>query len=118
MVFSPPGGPLYQHKNVFDWLVSNALKFSPLYITLREIVRIPSYSGPHFPAFGLNTERYSVSPHIQSKCWKMRTRVNPNTNTFYSLSDFFYYVYKALLCIKTFFETTLKIREYILYTNF
>ena len=23
-------------------------------------VRIGSYSGPHFPAFGLNTERYSV----------------------------------------------------------
>ena len=25
----------------------------------------------HFPAFGLNTERYSVSPHIQSECGKM-----------------------------------------------
>ena len=23
-------------------------------------VRIQGYSGPHFPAFGLNTERYSV----------------------------------------------------------
>ena len=23
-------------------------------------VRIRSYSGPHFPTFGLNTERYSV----------------------------------------------------------
>ena len=26
-------------------------------------VRIRRYSGPHFPAFGLNTERYSVSPY-------------------------------------------------------
>ena len=27
-------------------------------------VRIRSFSGPHFPAFGLNTERYSVSPYL------------------------------------------------------
>ena len=27
-------------------------------------VHIPSYSGPHFPAFGLNLGRYSVSLHI------------------------------------------------------
>ena len=27
-------------------------------------VRIRSYTGPHFPAFGLNTERYSVSLRI------------------------------------------------------
>ena len=26
-------------------------------------VRISSYYGPHFPAFGLNTEEYSVSLH-------------------------------------------------------
>ena len=31
-------------------------------------VRIRSYSGPHFLAFGLNTERYFASLHIQSKC--------------------------------------------------
>ena len=29
-------------------------------------VRIRSYSGPYFPAFGLNTERYGVSLRIQS----------------------------------------------------
>ena len=27
-------------------------------------VRIRSYSGPHFPAFGLNAERYGVSLRI------------------------------------------------------
>ena len=27
-------------------------------------VRIRSYSGLHYPMFGLNTERYSVSLHI------------------------------------------------------
>ena len=30
-------------------------------------VRIRSFSGPYFPAFGLNTERYSVSLRIQSE---------------------------------------------------
>ena len=31
-------------------------------------VRIRSFSGPYFLAFGLNTERYSISLCIQSKC--------------------------------------------------
>ena len=46
-------------------------------------VRIWSFSGPHFPAFGLNTERYSVPLRIQSKCGKIRTRKTPNTDTFH-----------------------------------
>ena len=48
-------------------------------------VRIRSYSGPYFPAFALNTERYGVSLCIQSECGKMRTRITPNTDTFYTL---------------------------------
>ena len=28
-------------------------------------VPIQSYSGPHFPVFGLNTERYGVSLRVQ-----------------------------------------------------
>ena len=42
-----------------------------------------SNSGPHFPAFGLNTTRYGVSIRIQSKCGKMRTKVTPNMETFH-----------------------------------
>ena len=49
-------------------------------------VHIRRYSGPNFPAFGLNTERYSVSLRIQSKCGKMRTRITPNADTFYALT--------------------------------
>ena len=49
-------------------------------------VRIRSYAGPHFPAFGLNTERYSVSLRIQSECGKMRPRITPNTDTFHTVS--------------------------------
>ena len=48
-------------------------------------VSIRSYSGPNFPAFGLNTERYGVSLRIQSECGKIRTRITPNTDTFYSV---------------------------------
>ena len=45
-------------------------------------VRIRSYSGPHFPAFGLNTERYSIS---HAECGKIRTKITPNTDTFYAV---------------------------------
>ena len=41
-----------------------------------------SYSGPHFPAFGLNTERCGVSLHIQSECGKTQSRITPNTDNF------------------------------------
>ena len=47
-------------------------------------VRIRSYSGPHFPVFGKNTERYSVSLCIQFECRKMRCRITPNTDNFYA----------------------------------
>ena len=36
-------------------------------------VLIRSFSGPYFPAFGLNTERYSVSLRTQSECGKIWT---------------------------------------------
>ena len=35
-----------------------------------------------FQHLGLNTERYSVSPLIQSECWKIRTKKTQNTDTF------------------------------------
>ena len=48
-------------------------------------VRIQIYSGPYFPAFGLNTEGYGVSLHILSECGKIRTRITPNTDTFHAV---------------------------------
>ena len=59
-------------------------------------VRIQSYScphfSPHFPAFGLNTERYSVPISILSECSKMRekmrTRITPNKVSFYAVFIF------------------------------
>ena len=43
---------------------------------------IQSFSGPYFPAFWQDAERYSVSLRIQSKCGKIRSRKTPNTDTF------------------------------------
>ena len=48
-------------------------------------VRIRNYSGPYFPAFGLNTERYGVSLCIQSAFEKTQPRITPNTDTFHAV---------------------------------
>ena len=48
-------------------------------------VRIRNISGLYFPAFGLNTEKLSVSLRIQSKCRKMRTRKTHNMGTFHAV---------------------------------
>ena len=48
-------------------------------------VHIQSYSCPQFPAFGLYTERYSVSLRIQSEGGKIRTRITSNRVTFYAI---------------------------------
>ena len=45
--------------------------------------RIKSFSGPYYPAFGLNTETYYVNLRIQSEWRDMQTRKTPNTDTFY-----------------------------------
>ena len=48
-------------------------------------VPIRSYSGPYFPTFGLSTKRYEVFLRIQFKYGKIRTKITPNTNTFYAV---------------------------------
>ena len=48
-------------------------------------VRIWSFTDPHFPAFGLNMEIYSVNLRIQSECRKMRTRKTPNKDTIHAV---------------------------------
>ena len=47
-----------------------------------KIVLIQSFSGPYFPAFGQNTERYSVSHCSQSEYGKIQTQKTPNMDTF------------------------------------
>ena len=48
-------------------------------------VHIRSFSGPYFPTFRLNMEKYFVSLRIQSECGKIRTSETPNTDTFHAV---------------------------------
>ena len=68
------------------------LRKHSIYLHCREhcvkSVRIRSYSGPYFPAFRLNTERYSVSLCIHSKCEKIRTGITPNSDTFNAVVEY------------------------------
>ena len=73
-----------------DWKrstsVMNKAKFFPyMKFQFLKSVRIRNYSSLHSPEFGLNTERYGVSPLIQSECENMRTGITPNTDTFYAV---------------------------------
>ena len=56
-------------------------------------VRIQSYSGPYFPAFGLNKGRNGVSLPIQFECGEIQTRITPNTNIFHAVR-----ILKNFLC--------------------
>ena len=51
-------------------LIPIAEQFTGFYQYVKR-VRIRSFYGPFFPAFGLNTERYVVSLRIQSECGKI-----------------------------------------------
>ena len=53
-------------------------------------VSFRSFSDLYFPAFGLNTERYSVSLCIQSECRKIRARKLPNMDTFHVVYDSYF----------------------------
>ena len=60
----------HHHPNkLWKILLRQGVHFSKIYCVKR--VRIRSYSGPYFPAFGLNTKRYSVTS---------------NTDTFYAVN--------------------------------
>ena len=75
----------YFHKKVTNDKTMNCDKTMIFIFHCPKSVLIRDYSGPHVPAFGLNTERYGVSLCIQSKCGKMRTRITPNTDTFHAV---------------------------------
>ena len=70
---------------VFDNFVKvwpDVLKTDDHYV---KILRIRSFSGSYFPAFGLSTERYGAAVRIQSERRKIRARKTPNTNTFHAV---------------------------------
>ena len=57
------------------------------YIRCVKSVRFRSYSDPHLPAFGLNTERYVLFLCIQSESEKIQTRITKNTDSSHSEVD-------------------------------
>ena len=70
-------------KNPYCWIYCSytlcILFYSETKINLSLREKCPNtdfFSGPYFPAFGLNTDRYFVSLRIQSECEKIRTRKN------------------------------------------
>ena len=72
--------------STMSYLLQPQLMQPPLYLPTTWSFRIRSFSGPYFPAFGLNTERYEVSLRIQSECGKIRTRKTPNKDIFYAVT--------------------------------
>ena len=73
-------------KKAFLFILRNG--FANSYVHVHHCVksvRIRSFSSQYFPAFGLNTERYSVSLRIQSECGKILTKKTPNTDTLHAM---------------------------------
>ena len=68
---------------------NNYLKY--VCITAWKVAKYGVFSGPYFPAFELNTERYEVSLLIQSECGKIRTR---------KYSVFGYFSHSVFCCMK------------------
>ena len=75
-------------------------------------VRIWCYSGPHFPAFGLSTERYGVSLRIQSECRKMRTRITLDTNTSHAINVTLIYVQSTVTWLFLFCSRSSQINSF------
>ena len=68
-------------------------------------VRIRSYSGSYFPAFGLNTERYSVSK------FGVTTKKSSLVNTLYNSAK--YTAQKMKIFVKDFFSKCEQIRSFL-----
>ena len=77
--YSPGTGKLYlvrqkllfvQHKK--NWNISNLKNM----LIAWKVSKYGVFSGPYFPVFGMNTERYEVSLRIQFEYMKIQTRKN------------------------------------------
>ena len=81
--------------------------------TARKVSKYRVISGPYFPAFRLNTERYEVFLRIQSECGKITPEITPYLDTFHAVVIFNICpfvrvsVYRHLICITVFFYLTI-----------
>ena len=74
----------YQENQKIHWEIQHLLE-AHHFSTAWKVSKHGVFSGPYFPAFGLNTERYTVSLRIQSKCGKIRTRKKLHIWTLFTL---------------------------------
>ena len=88
------------------------MAFEEHYFTACKRSKYSVISGPYFPAFGLNTEIYSVNLCIQSEYRKIRTR-NSSVFCHFSHSDRFCY-----LSVKLTFKRTVKKKQLLDISNF
>ena len=70
--------PRNKQQNQWKFIVTKhfKMKLLTLMFTVWKESKYGVFSGPYFPAFGLNTERYGAFFRIQSECGKIRTRKN------------------------------------------
>ena len=70
--------PFIHTWNILNIVSHKTIKIQLLFYfhTARKVSKYGVFSGPCFPAFGLNKERYSVSLRIRSECRKIRIRKN------------------------------------------
>ena len=71
--------------------------------TVWKVSKYGVISGPYFPAFEVNTERYEVSLRIHSECGKIQTRNNSVFGHF-SRSDTVCYKDESMLRKKVFLK--------------
>ena len=57
----------------------------PINYTAWKVSKYGVISGPYFPAFGLNTEKYLVSLRIQSELGKYGPEITPYLDTFHAV---------------------------------
>ena len=119
------GGKRCKRRNIQNWRPLSIILIRKIHFV--KTVGIRSYSRPCLPAFGLNTERYSISLRIQSKCGNMRTRITPNKDTFCAVkyknhsfitvhSFIFSHLFVKIFCSKE-FESKCKVNNFFLLTH-
>ena len=93
---------LFSYNTRFEIRPFAFLPMNPVKISLKDIDEIiiltaralrkkclySEFSGSHFPAFGLNPERCSVSLRVQWECGKIRIAKTPTADTFHAVVNF------------------------------
>ena len=85
-----------QYRKVLKWNgvpASNELRL--LFFTYREKCPYQIFSGPYFPTFGVNTERYDIQS--DSECGKIRTKKSPNTDTVHVVPVLHWFLAQSIL---------------------